>query len=359
MANRLAAPNQFETLTTALAANLDLNFTQNQSAWNDSSLGFVNGIPTDTGTVNAYSITCPFGSPSSYNPGMTIAFFPANTNTGASTVTVSPLGILSITLPNGGALQGGELQAGQLAVMICSAGTSFVLLPPQLMGASNNGTIPGLYNGVNIIEDFFSLGQWYAINSGANSDVALGVVTVDAINKGAGVVGFNSGTTTSGYAGIVMGTSGFANGQVYPGLGPVEMDFRFYLSQLPTSGQNFDMYMGLVDTLPTPQNFVIIGAIGGTSLTNWVGSCATAGTSSTTSGVALSALVYTKLQIEINSAWSSATFFANGAQIGSAITTNIPSASALVPIVYLHKTAGTTGVVGYVDKMLLKYTYNV
>jgi hypothetical protein len=115
MANRLNAPNQFETLAPPwLLTSLDANATQNQAAWNDSSLGFVNGIAADTGSSNNYQVTLPFGSPSAYNPGMTVSFVPANTNTGASTLTVSPLGSSAILTPAGIALNGGEISAGKM-----------------------------------------------------------------------------------------------------------------------------------------------------------------------------------------------------------------------------------------------------
>jgi hypothetical protein len=119
MANRLNAPNQFEALSPPwLLTSLDTNFTQNQSAWNDSSLGFVNGIPVDTGSANVYAVTLPFGSPSAYQDGMTVPFIPANTNTGASAITVSPLGSASILNPAGIALQGGELAANRATLLV-------------------------------------------------------------------------------------------------------------------------------------------------------------------------------------------------------------------------------------------------
>jgi hypothetical protein len=119
MANRLNAPNQFEALSPPwILSQLDTNFTQNQAAWNDSSLGFVNGIPVDTGSANNYLVTVPFGSPSAYQDGMTVPFIPANTNTGASTITVSPLGSVAILNPAGIALNGGEIAANRALMLV-------------------------------------------------------------------------------------------------------------------------------------------------------------------------------------------------------------------------------------------------
>lgn len=122
MANRLGAPNLFAALSPPwLLSQLDSNSTQNQSAWNDSSLGFVNGICTDTGVANAYVITAgnlPFGAPSSYNSGMTLFFIPNNVNTGSSTIAVGALGTASILNKAGLALQGGELPTDKEAGIV-------------------------------------------------------------------------------------------------------------------------------------------------------------------------------------------------------------------------------------------------
>jgi hypothetical protein len=125
MANRLANPNTFAgTSPNWSLALLDANATGAQGAINDSSLGFVNGPLTDSGTANAYSVTCSYGTPSAYNNGMTVFFNPANTNTGASTLTVSPLGSLAIVRADGTACTGGEILAGQTTQVVCD-GTAF------------------------------------------------------------------------------------------------------------------------------------------------------------------------------------------------------------------------------------------
>lgn len=122
MANRLNAPNTFAALSPPWPlSSLDANATQNQAAWNDSSLGFVNGICTDTGSANAYVVSAgnlPFGAPSSYQSGMTIYLLPANTNTTASTITVGALGSASILTPAGNALNGGEINQNELLGLV-------------------------------------------------------------------------------------------------------------------------------------------------------------------------------------------------------------------------------------------------
>jgi hypothetical protein len=132
--NRITAPSTFETLAPPWSlANLDTNFSNNQNSWNDSSLGFSNFAASDTGSTNAYAVTLPIGAPSAYNPGMVVAFNPANTNTGASTITISPLGSVAILYMSGSPLVGGEIVAGTSAFLIFN-GTlnSFLLINPTL-----------------------------------------------------------------------------------------------------------------------------------------------------------------------------------------------------------------------------------
>jgi hypothetical protein len=132
MANRIAAPILFEGLSPPwVLSQLDANFTGAQGALNDSSLGFSNFAGTDSGVANIYAVTLPIGVPSSYNPGMMVAFNPANTNNGPSTISVSPLGSVAILYPSGAPLVGGEIVAGTTAFMVYN-GTAFLMINPLI-----------------------------------------------------------------------------------------------------------------------------------------------------------------------------------------------------------------------------------
>jgi hypothetical protein len=61
-----------------------------QGAFNDSSLGYVNYVGTDSGTANLYNVTLPFGVPSSYNIGMCVAFKPAHVPEDGSNPLIQP-----------------------------------------------------------------------------------------------------------------------------------------------------------------------------------------------------------------------------------------------------------------------------
>jgi hypothetical protein len=128
MANRVTVPvTNFETLNPPWSLqSLDQDLVALQAALNDASLGYVT-TGTDTGTVNNYVITTPaYGMPSAYNQGMTVFLVPANTNSGASTLTVGVLGSTPITDASGNPLASGALVANQ-GVWMTYSGTSFMM----------------------------------------------------------------------------------------------------------------------------------------------------------------------------------------------------------------------------------------
>lgn len=131
MANRVGAFSTFSGVAPPWSLpNLDANFANVTAAFNDASLGYSNYSGTDTGSANNYVITLPFGSPSNYNQGMLVAFNPANTSTGASTLQVNPLAPVAIVRSDSTALSGGEVVAGAIIVMMFD-GTSFRIISPS------------------------------------------------------------------------------------------------------------------------------------------------------------------------------------------------------------------------------------
>jgi hypothetical protein len=112
-------------------ALLDQNWAQLLTDFNDSSIGYTNwGV--DTGIANAYSVTIA-GPLSSYATGMVIAFSPANTNTGASTVNVNGVGTVSILDVLGNTPQPGEILAGRTTYLVYN-GTVFLLVNSSITG---------------------------------------------------------------------------------------------------------------------------------------------------------------------------------------------------------------------------------
>lgn len=121
-----------DTLSTRLQQHSDsINAVESYLL---SSRAF-NGFPIDSGSINNYVITLPSGTPSSYQDGMSSVWIPSHSNSSGSTLTVSPLGSVSLLNPAGIVLQGGELVANQptLVVYKSSAPAGFRIVGPCLL----------------------------------------------------------------------------------------------------------------------------------------------------------------------------------------------------------------------------------
>ncbi len=88
-----------------------------------------------------------------------------------------------------------------------------------------------------------------------------------------------------------------------------------------------------------------------------VGQCTAGGTATSTTGVAMTAGAYHKLSFQVNAAWTSVSFFADGSAIGAPITTNIPTTAGLTPTLFLSKLLGATPSLYYIDQYYLDYRY--
>jgi hypothetical protein len=99
----------------------------------------------DTGVANAYIVN--FNSPySAYTNGEVLYFIPANANTGASTINVNGLGVVSIINQNGSALAANELLAGQVATILYYNGNFLLIQGAQQGLVSWGGNDTGTTN---------------------------------------------------------------------------------------------------------------------------------------------------------------------------------------------------------------------
>lgn len=105
--------------------------------------GTQNYVGADTGSANAYAIA-PSTPAVGYKGGQRFVFIPANANTGASTVNVSGLGVISIVRPDGTALRSGDIPAGGLVEIIYQATLNKFILT-TMVAANGSGwfRIPG------------------------------------------------------------------------------------------------------------------------------------------------------------------------------------------------------------------------
>ena len=79
----------------------------------------------DTGTVNTYLVSLPT-TPAAYVDNMQVVMIPLNTNTGASTINVDSLGVVSIRLQDGStALSAGDIVVGVPVELRYSSVTGF------------------------------------------------------------------------------------------------------------------------------------------------------------------------------------------------------------------------------------------
>jgi hypothetical protein len=94
---------------------------------------------TDTGAANAYVITFAAGQPipAAYTTGMVVKFAALHANTGASTVNVNGLGVVSIYRASGVAVASGDIVSGQILELTYD-GTHFQMTNYLGSGANTN-----------------------------------------------------------------------------------------------------------------------------------------------------------------------------------------------------------------------------
>lgn len=195
----------------------------------------------------------------------------------------------------------------------------------------------------------------YSFSPVINSGSTNGISNVDgtsalytsygAGNDYAGIHRLSTGTTSTGR--VALGSADFAN-RLKVGGNVVLYETRVRFSALPVTGQLYNAYLGMSDLSATSTTAVSAGS----TITNGVyflltssglqGVCRASSTSSTTSTTTITANTWYKLKAIVNSS-SSVDFYVNGVQIGSTVTTNIPT-SAVKFTFLLEKTSGTTAV---------------
>jgi hypothetical protein len=306
MASRIGSLTDFAPLAPPWQlTQLDQNTTNIAAAFNDASLGYVNAIATDTGSANNYAVTCGFGTPSAYNAGFTVAFVPANTNTGASTITVSPLGSLSIVDVNGNALQAGAIQSGRLCALICM-GSTF-----RIVNLLQSGGVPYSYD----YDDLTGNPKFMAY-AASGSGATAGAYTSQIVGH-PGIGALVSGTAAGTFARLSSGIQNF--------LDTFTWTIRSTIAPgtIGTSGQvvfGFDSSPG--STLTVRNGIFIFGAQG---TTNWQCRCSTGATDTQIdSGVAFNTLTWHDMKIVASTA--SVAFYIDGVLI-TTITTNIPASN--------------------------------
>lgn len=351
MANRINPLTTFATTSPPWSlALLDANTNAIGAAINDSSLGWMNGIPNDTGSANNYVVTLPYGTPSGYNPGFTVTFIPTFTNTGASNINVNTLGPVPIVDVFGVALAAGLLVAGK-AALIQYTGTNF-----RLLNSSQSGGISYYYD-----YDDFIVGNT-GISAGATQGIGTKLLTAWINGGGISAPLNGTGNGIAGHPGIWRLSAAATNTAILSAIASTDPvaaagNSSLYLDGVtnllmrsilnPNAiGANVEFTFGLwqVHTgLLATGNNAFVGFVGNLNRNaNWLAWSNSSNTlvTNTSTGIAYTAGTWYTLEMTYTASSGLLTFFINGASVAT-ISTNLPAAT--VPLYPTFQVQGNSG----------------
>ena len=155
----------------------------------------------DTGTVNTY-IVAPPHTPSGYVDGLRVTFRALNTNTGASTVNVSGLGVKTIRLTDSSVLSANNIQATAPSEIVYSTASGYFHLSTGLVGlASGVSTFLGTPSSANLataVTDETGTGKLVFGTSPTLVSPLLGTPTSVVLTNATGTAaGLTSGNVTT------------------------------------------------------------------------------------------------------------------------------------------------------------------
>lgn len=222
---------------------------------------------------------------------------------------------------------------------------------------TNLTAMPASLNyGFTLIDHFlggstaFEMG-WAANNNGGASGSA------NSVSGHYGLGNVNTSSSTTGQALIRLASS-----NIYPGVDAMSFFFEAQVPTLSDGTDTFTVDFGIADIVTAASTIadgIYLTYTHGTNSGKWVINCtkdsATTSTN-TNSTVDTNFHIY---EIRTNAAWTSISFYLDGAQIGSAITTNIPNASGdlMQPYFRITKSAGSNQRQFYVDTFKWVCTY--
>lgn len=209
--------------------------------------------------------------------------------------------------------------------------------------------------------DFIGYGQagvggdsesFYGFNSGAGSTYqTAGGFNFDTTHPG--ICRLQTGTTTTGFAGITQGTT------MNFGVGSYDLEMLIYIPTLSDGTETYSIVAGFGNAFTSASDFgngAYFRYTHGTNSGEWEGKTADNNSRTTLdTATAAAAGAWTKLRITVNAAANLATFYINGTSVGT-IATNIPTLTArsFGPHIQITKSAGSTNRLLYVDYVKLK-----
>lgn len=191
---------------------------------------------------------------------------------------------------------------------------------------------------------------WRSLVSGTDSGISEGsFVTAGNVM---GQMQMTSGTTTTGRARYILDTTSMLLSTAL-----IKNEWRFTVNDLSTSAEEFSVIMGIIDGADAPSNGVFISYDRATDGDNFfLYSVNSSTTTKEDLGIAPVADTFNSVGFEVNADATSIQGIVDGAVVGSAITTDIPTID-LGPDIQILKSAGTTSRVINVSDFYMHVVY--
>lgn len=210
---------------------------------------------------------------------------------------------------------------------------------------------PAVTTDTNIFGDI-----WEVRLSGTSSSVDF--------NQGSGTanspgwIQLNTGTTSSGKSGIIS-SSGISPFAVQTTGGAITFEGIAYIPVLSNSTDRYTLRIGLMDSVQAaPSNGCYFFYNDGNNSGQFIIICGNAGTNTqVNTSTAAVAGSWHNYKVVTNSAGNSVSFFIDGVQVGTSITTHIPT-TTIPPAVSILKGAGTTNTTVQVDLITVNQVFN-
>jgi len=146
---------------------------------------------------------------------------------------------------------------------------------------------------------------------------------------------------------IALTDNAGAYGSLVLGSGIINVNFVLSLVTLSAVANRYTIYVGLGNPLigdsvngAEPTNGVYFSYIDNANSGNWLCNCRSSSTSSTSDSTSSAGTGFVNLGFQVNANASSVQFTINGSNVGSPITTNIPS-TPIFPFILFHRSSGS------------------
>jgi hypothetical protein len=240
---------------------------------------------------------------------------------------------LKTSAPTTGWVSAGSLPSGVLDQVLQNNGSTWVSIYPEALLQPSHA--------FNISDDFIcatTTGNLNWLNSVTGTGAAVSIVTSGIANNHLGQFQLTTGTTTTGYSNLRLGTS-----HILLGGGLINIEFDILTSTLGISTDQYAFRCGLGDTTTNADqvNGVYFEYAQGVNGNFWVGKTASGSSRNTITPITstVTATTWYRLSIQINAAASSVSYYVNGTLIGT-LSATIPT-TLIAPFIMIGKSAGT------------------